>query len=48
MKLVCVQPFGHRSPGDEVEVPDDCGFDPFYFARKAPAKAAPAPTVKEK
>lgn len=41
MKLVCVTPFGHLKPGDEVEVPDGAGFDSTYFAA-VPAKAPAA------
>lgn len=31
MLLRCVRPFGNKTPGDEVEVPDGAIFDHVYF-----------------
>lgn len=42
MKLVCVKPFGNFVPGDEVEVPEDSGFDPFYFQKAEPKSTSNA------
>lgn len=46
--LVCVNPFGHFKPGDEITgVPDEAVFDTAYFAVKDAEVPAEAPADKE-
>ena len=42
MILVCVNPFGHFKPGDEIIVPDGAEFDTAYFSAKDDGSAAKA------
>jgi hypothetical protein len=48
MTLVCIKPFGHRKPGDEVTVPDGSVFDTEYFMLKPEAAPKAKPGKENK
>lgn len=42
MLLRCHTPFGNFVPGDEIEVPEGSGFDPYHFELVTAEEPEPA------